>query len=185
MLNPRRLLLLLAVLLVACSDASSPAGAPVGGDFVLQSAAGPFDTKAQRGKVLLVFFGYTNCPDICPASLGYGAQALNQLTAAERARVRLVMVSVDPQRDSGQRLKEYTAYFHAEMIGVTGTAEEIATVAKRYGAGYVKQPPRPDGSYAVDHSAHTYLVAPDGKLAAVLNLGTPVEAVVASIRKLL
>lgn len=157
----------------------------MGGDFVLQSAAGPFDTKAQRGKVLLLFFGYTHCPDICPTFLGTGAQALNRLSAEERKRVRLVLVSVDPERDTPAGLAEYTAFFHPDMVGVTGSPVEIAAIAKRYGAGYVKQPARPDGSYAVDHSAQTYVVAPDGRLAATLELGVPVDKVVEAVRKLL
>ncbi|MDO8933279.1 MAG: SCO family protein [Rhodocyclaceae bacterium] len=183
---PVRFLAVLAVaLLAACSDARSPADAPAGGDFVLQSSAGPFDTRVLRGKVLILFFGYTNCPDICPTFLGNGAQALNRLSAAERARVRLVLVGVDPERDTPAGLKEYTAFFHPEMIGVTGSPAEIAAVAKLYGAGYVKQPARPDGSYAVDHSAQTYVVGPDGRLAATLDLGTPVDKVVDTVRKFL
>lgn len=158
------------------------AALPAGTDFVLQSADGPVDTKNLRGKVLLVFFGYTNCPDICPASLSAGALALNALTPGERERVRLLMVSVDPERDTPQRLKEYTAYFHPAMTGVTGSPAEIARIAGAFGAGYGKQPARTDGAYAVDHTASTFLVNGDGRLAAVLDLGTPTEQVVAAIR---
>ncbi|QFY45059.1 SCO family protein [Candidatus Methylospira mobilis] len=170
-------------MIAACSGAGPQAKLPAGGDFILQSADGPFDTQAQRGKVLLLYFGYTSCPDNC--SPIYGAQALKRLSAEERARVRMVLVTVDPQRDTTQRLKDYTAYFHPEMIGVTGTVDEIDAVAKRYGVGYEKQPVRPNGSYAVDHSQQTYVIAPDGKLAAVLGFDTPVEKVVAAVRKLL
>ena len=183
---PVRLLLVLTVaLLAACSDGSPPTGAPAGGDFVLQATAGPFDTRAQRGKVLMIFFGYTNCPDICPTFLGTGAQALNRLAAAERGRVKLVLVSVDPQRDTPAGLATYTAFFPPDMIGVTGTEAQVAAAAQLFGAAYVRQPPRSDGAYAVDHSAQTYVVGPDGKLAATLDLGTPVDKVVDTIRKLL
>jgi len=176
--------LTLSLFLAACSP--TPASKlPPGGDFVLQSADGPVDSKALRGKVLLVYFGYTHCPDICPASLSAGGQALNALSAAERDRVGLLMVSVDPERDSLARLKEYTAFFHPAMRGVTGTPDEIAALARAYGAGYMKQPAKADGSYAVDHTVSTYVVAPDGKLSAVLELGAPTEQVVAAIRRLL
>ena len=184
----------LAALPTACSDgASGPpghvtaglAGKPGGGDFVLQAAAGPVDTRTLRGNVLLVYFGYTNCPDICPASLAAGAQALNALKPDERARTRLILVSVDPERDTPARLKEYTAYFHPAMVGVTGTVAEIASVARAYGAGYVRQAPRPDGAYAVDHSADTYVVGPDGKLAQTLHFAAPPEQVTEAVRKLL
>lgn len=168
---------------------AAPAGrgmvAPEGGDFVLQSADGPVDSRALRGKVLLLYFGYSNCPDVCPASLAAGAQALAMLEAGERANTRLIMISVDPERDTPASLKEYATYFHPEMIGATGTPEQIAALAKAYGAGYIRQPPRSDGGYAVDHTTHTYLVGPDGKLSATLPLGTPADARLKEIRKLL
>jgi protein SCO1 len=181
--------LLLAFWLAACSDAPPPGGGlaapPGGGDFVLQSADGPVDSRSLRGKVMLVYFGYTHCPDICPASMSAGAQALNALSAEERKKVKLLMISVDPERDTLAGLKTYAAFFHPEMVGVTGSPAEIEAVAKAFGAGYLKQPADADGRYAVDHTALTYVVGPDGKMAALLQLGTPTETVVATIRKLL
>lgn len=158
---------------------------PAGADFVLQSANGVVDSKKLRGQVVLVYFGYTNCPDVCPASLATGGQALNALTPAERQRVKLLMVSVDPARDTLAHLKEYTAFFHSEMQGVTGTPAEIAALAKAFGAGYILQAPKADGSYAVDHTVSTYVVDPQGQLAAVLDLGVSTDQVVSTIRKLL
>lgn len=158
---------------------------PAGAEFVLQSADGPVDSKSLRGKVLLIYFGYTNCPDICPAALATGGQVLKMLSNEERARVKLILVSVDPERDSVAHLKEYTAFFHPDMLGLTGTPGEVAALAKAYGAGYARQPARPDGSYAVDHTTSTYVVAPDGKLSAVLDLGAPTDTVVSAVRKLL
>ena len=170
--------------LAGCSQEEEFAG-PQGGDFVLQSADGPVDSKALRGNVLLIFFGYTHCPDICPASLAAGAQALVALTADERAKTRLIMISVDPERDTPERLKEYTRYFHTGMIGVTGTPEQVENVATSFGAAFAHREPAADGSYAVDHTANIYLVKPDGKLATILQLGTPTDQVVATIRKYL
>ena len=161
------------------------AGMAAGGEFTLQSASGPVALKDFRGKLVLVYFGYTNCPDVCPASLAAGGQALNALTPDERKQVKLIMVSVDPERDSVKHLKEYTAFFHGEMSGVTGTTAEIASLAKAFGAGYIKQPAKADGSYAVDHTVSTYVVDRDGKLAAVLDLGVTTDKLVATIRKLL
>jgi protein SCO1/2 len=183
MLRHLSLVLLISACLAACGDKSASAKLPPGGDFVLQSADGPVDTQALRGNVLLIFFGYTHCPDICPASLAAGAQAFVSLSAAERAKTRLIMVSVDPERDTPARLKEYANFFHTGMLGVTGTPEQIATAAKAFGAGYVRQPADANGNYAVDHTANTYLVGPDGRLAAVVPLGTPTTALVEAIRK--
>jgi protein SCO1/2 len=178
-------LLLGALLWLRGGPVTSPPKLPSGADFVLQSADGTVDSKALRGKVLLVYFGYTHCPDVCPASMTAGAMALKTLAAEERSRVRLLMVSVDPERDTLKHLKEYTAYFHPEMIGVTGSAEEIAQLAKAFGAGYIRQPAAADGSYAVDHTTATYVVDPEGRLAAVLDLGAANEKIVSTIRKLL
>lgn len=164
----------------------APAGKlPAGADFVLQSADGPVDSKALRGKVLLIYFGYTNCPDICPASLAAGGQVLKALAADERNRVKLLMVSVDPERDTLAHLKEYTAFFHPAMTGLTGAPEQVAALARAFGAGYRKQPARADGSYAVDHTTATYVVGPDGKLAAVLELGASTDSVLQAVRQLL
>ena len=176
-------------LLSACSDSGMGervlVARPPGGDFVLQSAAGLLDTRALRGKVLLIYFGYTHCPDVCPASLAAGGQAMNALSPAEQARVKMFMVSVDPERDTAAKLKEYAAYFHPAMVGAVGTPAETAAIAKSFGVGYVRQPTRPDGGYAVDHSSQTFVVGPDGKLMDLLPLGVPTDQVVAAMRKLL
>ena len=180
------LALFVAALLGACSDSANTVVArPSGGDFVLQASAGPLDTRALRGKVLLLYFGYVNCPDVCPVSIAAGAGALNALSPAERERTRMIMVSVDPERDTPAALKTYVAYFHPQMLGAVGSTAETAAVAKLFGAGYVRQPTRPDGSYAVDHSSQTYLVDREGQLAEMLPLGTPPEKVAAAVRKLL
>ncbi len=170
--------------LLGCQQARDPT-LPAGGDFVLQSADGRVHSRTFRGEAMLVYFGYTNCPDVCPASLAAGGQALNALTPDERKQVKLIMVSVDPERDSVKHLKEYTAFFHGEMSGVTGTTAEIASLAKAFGAGYIKQSAKADGSYAVDHTVSTYVVDRDGKLAAVLDLGVTTDKLVATVRKLL
>jgi protein SCO1/2 len=118
--------------------------------------------------VLLIYFGYVNCPDVCPVSIAAGAGALNALSPAERERTRMIMVSVDPERDTPAALKTYVAYFHPQMLGAVGSAAETAAVAKQFGAGYVRQPTRPDGGYAVDHSSQTYVVDREGRLVEML-----------------
>lgn len=178
-------LLLGIALLLRDGVPASNSKLPPGADFILQSADGPVDSKALRGKVLLVYFGYTNCPDVCPASLAAGGQALNVLSTEERSRVKLLMVSVDPERDSVSHLQKYTAFFHPDMAGITGTPEQIAALAKAFGAGYIKQAPKADGSYAVDHTVSTYIVDREGRLVAVLDIGTPTEKLVSTIRKYL
>ncbi|MDP2878436.1 MAG: SCO family protein [Sulfuricella sp.] len=193
----KRLGFLLAALVIGLAGAawwvqrgghgSMPALAerPVGGDFTLQTANGPISLRDLRGKVVLLYFGYTHCPDVCPASMAAGSQALTRLSPEERGKTRLLYVSVDPARDTPARLKEYTAYFHPDMIGATGTPEQIAAVTRAYGASYARQAARPDGGYAVDHSAQTYVIGPDGRLAGEIEYGANAAKVVDTVRKFL
>lgn len=169
-----------------CSaEAVNGNAAIAGGDFVLHSAAGPFDSQTQRGKVMVIFFGYTSCPDYCPTSVANSARAINHLAPDEQSKVKLVMITVDPERDTAAVLAKYAVFFHSEMVGLTGSAEEVAAVAGQYGARYIKQAVRPDGTYAVDHDVRGFVVGPDGKLASTLKYGASVDEVMASIRKLL
>jgi protein SCO1 len=155
-----------------------------GGDFTLQSADGPVSLKDFRGKVVLVYFGYTYCPDICPTSLAATAEGLKQLTPEELARVAMIFVSVDPKRDTPARLKEYVTFFHPAIVGVTGAPEEIAAVAKRYGVFYAEQKVETAGDgYVVDHSADTYIISAAGQLVGKIAHATPPERVVETIRK--
>ena len=172
------------VLLGACSPAPQ-GGKPAGADFLLQGPSGTVDSHAFRGKLMLVFFGYVNCPDVCPTSLAAMNEVLSGMTPDERAKIQPVLISVDPARDTPESLRNYAAYFHPSLIGVTGTPEQVASIAKAFGAGYVRQPTRPDGGYAVDHSASTYLVGKDGRLAATLPYGAPADELRAAIRKAL
>lgn len=180
-------LALLAGIALGLSRASGPARAdlPAGGDFVLQSADGVIDSRDWRGKVVLLYFGYTHCPDVCPASMAAGAQALRTLSGEERGRVRLLLVSVDPERDTPAHLKDYAAFFHPEMVGATAAPEEIARLAKAYGAGYVRQASAADGTYAVDHTTATYVIDPAGKLSDVIELGAGGDRIASTIRSLL
>ncbi len=162
------------------------AGMPAGGDFTLQSATGPVSLKDFRGKLVLVYFGYTFCPDICPTSLAATAEGLKHLEPDELARVAMIFVSVDPKRDTPARLKEYVEFFHPAIVGVTGTPEAIADVARRYGVFYAEQKVgSAGGGYVVDHSSDTFIVAPDGQLVGKMAHATPPEEVVVAIRKYL
>lgn len=158
---------------------------PQGGDFTLQGARGKVALQDFRGKVMLLYFGYTYCPDVCPTSLALLAQALSSLTPEELARVQAIFVSVDPERDSVERLAEYAPFFHPAIVGATGTPAQIAAVAAQYGASYAKQPPNADGLYAVDHSSLTSVIDPEGRLVASLPHGSSPQQIVDAIRPLL
>ena len=160
------------------------AAAPAGGDFTLQSAGGPVALQDLRGKLVLVYFGYTYCPDICPTALAATAEGLKLLTPEELARVAVIFISVDPERDTPARLKEYAEFFHPAIVGVTGTPDELAGIARRYGVFYARQPvATAGGGYVVDHTSDTYVVVTDGKLVGKIAHAAPPEQVAAEIRK--
>lgn len=158
---------------------------PRGGDFTLHGARGAVSLKDFRGQVVMLYFGYTWCPDICPTNLALFSRVLNTLTSDELARVQPIFVSVDPRRDTPQRLQEYTAYFHAKLIGITGSDREVAEVAARYGVDYRAVNPETDSNYAVDHSADTYLIDAQGRLAQRLPHGSSAETLLRAVRGLL
>lgn len=169
-------------------DADRPVSlsdAPRGGDFTLDAPNGPFRLQEQRGKVVLLYFGYTFCPDVCPTNLALIAQALNALTGEELARVQGVFISVDPGRDTLDRLSVYTNHFHSSVIGVTGTPDDLARVAAQYGAAYRKVEGESQGGYLVDHSSNTYVIAPDGSLHLALPHASPAQDILDVTRRLL
>lgn len=172
------------VLLAAATlfwPSARPAGA--GGDFTLDSADGPVALSDLRGKVVLLYFGYTYCPDVCPTALSAHAAALGVLKPEERAKVAPLFVSVDPERDTPARLKEYARFFHPQMIGLTGAPDRLQVVARQYGVFYARQAANESGQYAVDHTSESYLIAPDGHLAERLPHGASPETIAAALRR--
>jgi len=181
--STRRRLLLGAVALLALAlgagvalwsgRVAPPKGYPgLGGDFTLRSSTGPVSLADFRGKAVLLYFGYTFCPDVCPTTLATIAAALQELPQEQRDRVQVIMISVDPERDTLDRLAEYVRYFDPGFLGVTGTAEEIEGVLKQYRAVAMKVPNEKDPEhYAVDHSAHTYLIGPRGNVLGLIPYG--------------
>jgi len=117
-----------------------------------------------KGKVVLMFFGYTHCPDVCPAALQTLAKTMNLLSEEERKRVQVIFISVDPDRDTPEISQKYAEFFSPSFIGLTGTEEELKRVAKDYMAFYSKVKGESKGGYLVDHTAYIYLITPDGVL---------------------
>ena len=134
---------------------------PIGGPFTLTGNAGkPRSDSEFRGKLMLIYFGYTYCPDICPTDLMTIAQAVDSLGAAGEA-VQPIFITIDPERDSVQRLAEYVSSFHPRFIGLTGTPDEIRRIALAYKVYYARNGSGED--YTIDHAGVTYLVGRDGQ----------------------
>jgi len=158
------------------------AALPTGGDFTLDGTRGPVSLHDFSGKLVLLYFGYTYCPDICPTSLMAWQQALGGLSPAELARVQPIFVSVDPERDTVARLADYTRFFHPSIIGLTATLPRIKEVVDRYGAVFVRQDGASAAGYVIDHSAMTYVIDANGRLADSIPHGAPVEQLLSAIR---
>lgn len=170
-------------------NAHKPAHSPypgLGGDFTLQSSDGPVSLKDYRGKEVVLYFGYTSCPDVCPTSLGMLSLALRKMTAKERDNLQVFFISVDPERDTLQRLHDYAKAFHPKIMGITGSAQEIADVAGRYKVLYKKvEMPGSALGYSVDHSSIYYVLDRNGALQKLIYHGTPVDKIVSDLREVL
>ena len=154
---------------------------------------GPFDLvdhtgravtdAAYRGSYVLIFFGYSYCPDICPTDLAVMADAVERL-GPDGARVQPLFISVDPERDTPERLAAYVPHFHPRLVGLTGSPEQVARAAATYRARYRRAGPAGDGGdYLIDHTAAIYLLGPDGGGLALFRHGTPAADIAAVVRR--
>jgi protein SCO1/2 len=161
-----------------------------GGPFSLVDHTGRAVTDEEfRGRFMLVFFGYTYCPDICPTELQTASEAMEALGEAGN-KLQPVFISVDPERDTPEVLADYVDVFHPRLVGLTGTPEQVAAAAKVYQAAYMKVPlPSAEGGdsddYGMAHSVTTYLVGPGGRILASYPRGTRSEDMAADIREFL
>ena len=137
----------------------------IGGPFTLVDQHGKTVTDADfRGRYMLVFFGYTFCPDICPTGLTRNSDAL-ALIGEAADKVVPIFITIDPERDTVEHIKEYAAFFHPRLVALTGTPEQIAEVAKAYRVYYAKAQEKGAAAdeYLMDHSSITYVMGPDGQ----------------------
>jgi protein SCO1/2 len=190
----RRLILLVSALalLTACSpDSSKPAfqlvdvtGASFGKSLALTDHNGKPRTLADfRGKVVALFFGFTHCPDVCSTTLGEMVTVMKEL-GPDAARLQVIFVSIDPERDTVDVLKRYVPLFHPDFLGLTGSPEEVAKAAKEFKIYFQKQTLK-GGAYTMDHSAGTYLLDAEGRLRLFAQYGAGASALLHDIRLLL
>lgn len=156
----------------------------IGGPFRLVDQDGRPVTDADlKGKWLLVYFGYTRCPDACPTALNDIAIALDEL-GPKRNAVRPVFITVDPERDTPEVMKAYVESFDAPILAVTGTPAQVAEAAKSYRVYYAKHP-EPGGDYSMDHSSVIYVMDPDGRFTASFTPESTPEQIAERLQKLL
>ncbi len=187
----RTLAALAAIALAACSparqkfEASDITGASFGRDFSLQDPKGVTRTLADfRGKAVVVFFGYTQCPDVCPTTLATLAQTM-KLLGADADRVQVLFVTIDPERDTAALLAQYVPAFDRRFLALRGDADATAKAAKEFKIIYEKVPGATPGSYTMDHSAGTYVFDPKGRLRLYVSYGRGPEVYAHDLRLLL
>jgi protein SCO1/2 len=157
--------------------------APRGGDFTLQSDQGPLRLHELEGKVRLLYFGFTTCPDICPTTLSKVRQALKSFSAEEVSLIRLLFISVDPERDELSKLKAYVHYFHPNFIPLVGKPEEIAQIAKMYGAYFKKVDINSSLKYTMDHTTSLFLISKTGAFERTISMNTSHDELVAILKQ--
>jgi len=195
--------LLAAVLASSCgsTDSKAPRGGsaaehffrgalvwetPVAPDFTLTDQLGrPFRLADQRGRVVLIFFGFVHCPDVCPATLSTWAKVAKRLGDARR-EVRFVFITVDPERDTGERMGRHLSIFGSDFLGLTGTPEELDAVYRAYGVTHRKLNLfESAGGYVMEHTSQTFLIDLEGILRLKYDFDTPSDDVFADVRWLL
>jgi protein SCO1/2 len=160
-------------------------GAQYAQELALPDADGRMRTLADfKGKVTLVFFGFTQCPDVCPTTLAELAAVKREL-GKDGERLQGVFVSVDPQRDTPEILKAYMASFDPAFIALRGTPEQTQAVAKNFKVFYAQVPGKTEGSYTVDHTAGTYVFDAQGKVRLFVRYGSGAEALAHDLKLLL
>jgi protein SCO1/2 len=181
----------LAASLLACTaggpqfKASDISGSSFGRDFELRDPQGSTRRLADfRGKAVVVFFGYTQCPDVCPTTLASLAEAMKQL-GPDADRVQVLFITVDPERDTPALLAQYVPAFDPRFLGLSGDAEATARTAKEFKIIYQKVPGSSAGTYTMDHSAGTYVFDPQGRLRLYVANGQGADVFAHDLRELL
>ena len=160
-------------------------GAPMGGELRLTDHNGKPRTLADfRGKVVLVNFGYTQCPDVCPTTLADLASAMKKL-GADASQVQVLFVTVDPKRDKPELLRQYVPAFDPNFLGLYGDAQATQKVTKDFKVYAAERPGKTPETYTVDHAAQTFVFDKSGKLRLVMGYGMAPDAIASDVRILL
>ncbi|NLS07513.1 SCO family protein [Rhizobium sp. P32RR-XVIII] len=177
---------MLATAVVTALPARGAADTTVGGPFSLAAPDGGTVTEATfRGQWLLVFFGYTFCPDTCPMTLSQIAVALEKL-GPDAQHVQPIFITVDPERDTPNAMGEYTKAIDKRIVGLSGTPEQTAAVSQAYGVYSERHRTGPGlNDYLIDHSTYIYIMSPDGKFVRGMSADTSADAIAAILRNLM
>lgn len=173
---------------ISLSGTTTSSGtALIGGPFELVDHKGQVQTDGDfRGRYMLIYFGYTFCPDVCPTALLSMTQALDLLAgdnAGAAEKIAPLFITIDPERDSVETLASYAPNFHEGLVALTGSAEQVAAAAKAYRVFYSKHEDGSGGDYLMDHSSYVYLMGPDGDYLSHFSHAAQADEIAAGLRK--
>ncbi len=165
-------------------DQAPSSYAALGGDFTLNSAEGPVSLTDYRGKLVVIYFGFMSCPDICPTALSGLSAAMRSLAQDQQDNIQPLFISVDPERDSLDNMAAFTAFFYPTMKGLTGELAYLDKLVRQYGA-YFRHVPLENSSlgYTVDHTSRLYVIDQQGKLIDTIPHNTPVVEIEAMLKR--
>lgn len=185
------LAIICALMLAGCGSdktefrGSDISGSKLGADLAMVDDSGqPRTLTDYKGKVVVAFFGFTQCPDVCPTSMSQLAHVM-ELLESDADKVQVLMISVDPERDTPEILSSYVKAFNPDFVGLTGSPEQLAATAKSFRTFYAKVPGTGPDDYTMDHGASFYILDKNGDARVLLRPDTPAEDIVHDIRELL
>jgi len=179
----------IALLLLSGDEdkASMSSSRQVGDDFLLNSNNGPVSLHQFRGQAVLLFFGYTHCPDVCPTTMSNVADAMDILSTEEQRLVQPLFVTVDPVRDTVEHLAKYVAFFHPKLIGLSGSEAQIKKAAEAFSVQYFRDDLTDAGkeNYYMNHTSYLFLLDPDGKVVDLMSDHTSPKDIAAALRQVI
>jgi protein SCO1/2 len=170
---------------IECQNEIEIAPTPLGGDFTLQSKSGKYSLNQSNGKVVLIYFGFTSCPVVCPTTLSNIAQAFKALNSDELKQVQALFISIDPERDTLDKLQKYSSYFHSQILTLTGSIKDLKNATSLYGASFRKVKVPSGMEYTMDHTTSVFIVDQKGKWVDTISHGATSAEFKKAIHKVL
>jgi len=174
-------------LFILSDEGHENSGEQINGDFLLDSISGPVSLQQFRGQAVLLFFGYTYCPDVCPTTMSNVADTMELLSDEEQMLVQPLFITVDPARDTVEHLAKYVSFFHPKLMGLSGSEKQIKKAAELFSVQYFRDEWADAGkdNYYLNHTAYLFLIDPDGRVTDLMSDHTTPKDIAAALRQVI
>ena len=174
-------------LFILSDEGHENTGEQINGDFLLDSISGPVSLQQFRGQAVLLFFGYTYCPDVCPTTMSNVADTMELLSDEEQMLVQPLFITVDPARDTVEHLAKYVSFFHPKLMGLSGSEKQIKKAAELFSVQYFRDEWADAGkdNYYLNHTAYLFLIDPDGRVTDLMSDHTTPKDIAAALRQVI